>query len=185
MFKRIQLKRFVFDLDFSREDPKLVTSCDFYVQGLLPAQMSEDDVREGYGYKQEIISGKYDWLIHKENMITLPTHNILVTLVDPIWDGYVRYGGGSITSNIKETCPHCKDTDCNFDCPESSKWQNIKDSMSSIQKRAESENYRHYNFACDTIEALVLGHAIAGVHIDSPAYLEGLESAIDATANKL
>lgn len=32
---------------------------------------------------------------------------------------------------------------------------------------------------------MVLAHAIAGVDIESPAYLEGLETAVEAIANEL
>lgn len=39
--------------------------------------------------------------------------------------------------------------------------------------------------AVDAIESLVLAHAIAEVNIESPAYIEGLESAIDAIYNNL
>tara|TARA_Y100000310_G_scaffold56232_1_gene51579 strand:+ start:23458 stop:23700 length:243 start_codon:yes stop_codon:yes gene_type:complete len=40
-----------------------------------------------------------------------------------------------------------------------------------------------YNGAIDGIEALVLAHACAGVDVESPAYLEGIETAIDGAAN--
>ena len=32
----------------------------------------------------------------------------------------------------------------------------------------------------DAIEAIVLAHACAGIDIESPAYIEGIETAIDA-----
>jgi hypothetical protein len=32
---------------------------------------------------------------------------------------------------------------------------------------------------------MVMAHAIAGVNVETPAYLEGLETAIDACANNL
>lgn len=35
------------------------------------------------------------------------------------------------------------------------------------------------------IEALVLAHACAGVDVESPEYLEGLETAVDAISNHL
>ena len=40
-----------------------------------------------------------------------------------------------------------------------------------------------YNLAIDGIEALVLAHAIAGVDVESPAYLEGIETALDGAVN--
>lgn len=39
--------------------------------------------------------------------------------------------------------------------------------------------------ALDTLEALVLAHAVAGVDVASPAYVEGVETAIDAIGNRV
>lgn len=41
-----------------------------------------------------------------------------------------------------------------------------------------------YNHAIDAIESLVLAHAVAGVDIKSPAYIEGLETAIQAVGQQ-
>jgi hypothetical protein len=40
-----------------------------------------------------------------------------------------------------------------------------------------------WNATVDGIEALILGHACAGIDISTPAYLEGVESAIQGAAN--
>lgn len=40
-----------------------------------------------------------------------------------------------------------------------------------------------YNAAMDGIESMVLGHAIAGIDIESPAYIEGIETAVQSCAN--
>jgi len=37
----------------------------------------------------------------------------------------------------------------------------------------------------DAIEALILGHASAGIDVSSPAYVIGLRSALDAIANNV
>ena len=37
----------------------------------------------------------------------------------------------------------------------------------------------------DGIFSMILAHAIAGIDIESPAYLEGIETAIEAVANHL
>ncbi len=42
-----------------------------------------------------------------------------------------------------------------------------------------------YFSAMHAIESLVLGHACAGVDIQDPAYVEGIETAIEACANEL
>lgn len=42
-----------------------------------------------------------------------------------------------------------------------------------------------FRAAMHTIEALVLAHAAAGIDISNPAYLEGVETVVDALANNL
>jgi len=42
-----------------------------------------------------------------------------------------------------------------------------------------------YEAAIDAIESLILAHACAGVDVESPAYLEGVETALQAVANHL
>ena len=37
-----------------------------------------------------------------------------------------------------------------------------------------------YNAAMDGIESMILAHAVAGVDIETPAYLEGIETAVNA-----
>ncbi len=39
---------------------------------------------------------------------------------------------------------------------------------------------KQYNAAMDALESIILSHAIAGIDICSPAYLEGIETALDA-----
>jgi hypothetical protein len=40
-----------------------------------------------------------------------------------------------------------------------------------------------YVAAVDGLEALILAHACAGVDVQSPAYIEGIETAVDAIFN--
>jgi len=37
-----------------------------------------------------------------------------------------------------------------------------------------------FSSAIDALESLILGHALAGVDVESPAYIEGIESAVSA-----
>ena len=37
----------------------------------------------------------------------------------------------------------------------------------------------------DAIESLILAHAVAGVDIKSPAYIEGIETVVDAIGNNI
>ena len=48
---------------------------------------------------------------------------------------------------------------------------------------SEPDAGTEYMAAIDGIESLVLAHACAGVAIDSPAYIEGIETAVNACAN--
>jgi len=49
----------------------------------------------------------------------------------------------------------------------------------------EDKRPTRLNAALDAIESLILAHAIAGIDVESPAYLEGIESAVDAVSNNL
>ena len=57
--------------------------------------------------------------------------------------------------------------------------------ISSNLQGEDAEEDADYNLAIDGIESLILGHACAGIDIESPAYLEGIETAVEAAANNL
>ena len=40
-----------------------------------------------------------------------------------------------------------------------------------------------YEAAINALESLILGHACAGIDIGSPAYVEGIETAVEAISN--
>ena len=42
---------------------------------------------------------------------------------------------------------------------------------------------RQFNAAIGGLESLILAHACAGVDVQSPAYIEGIETAVEAVAN--
>ncbi len=42
---------------------------------------------------------------------------------------------------------------------------------------------KQYNAAIDGLESLILAHVCAGINVESPAYVEGVEMALDAIAN--
>ena len=50
--------------------------------------------------------------------------------------------------------------------------------------RTQNAANRQYNAAIDGLESLILAHACAGVDVESPAYVEGIETAVDAIANR-
>lgn len=49
----------------------------------------------------------------------------------------------------------------------------------------DPEEDAHFITAMDAIESVILGHACAGIDVCSPAYLKGIETALEAVANKL
>jgi len=185
MKRKIQIKDYVFFLEVSDEDYPVVLSLKFNMRGRLPADLSEEEAKIGQQMTQEIFAGKWGWLIEKEKSITLSTHNIVITVTDVIYDGSIKYGGGTIQSSLKEICEHCNDSRCDFDCPDAQEWASDRDVDECNNKLDELASNRSYNYACNGIEAMVLGHAIAGEDIESASYLEGLETGIDAICNNV
>jgi hypothetical protein len=48
---------------------------------------------------------------------------------------------------------------------------------------AEAAENRQINAAIDGTESLILAHACVGVDVESPAYIEGFETAVEAVLN--
>lgn len=84
--------------------------------------------------------------------------------------------GGNITSGLKEKCPYCGQKDCYFDCDQST-------SPDFLETAEEAKERKEYNLMMDAIESLILAHALAGIDVTTPAYKEGIETAVDACAN--
>ena len=115
----------------------------------------------------------------QKRSIHLPVCGIKIELEE--WDeDEGRAGFGSISSNLHDTkCVFCGQDPCPKDgnCDESQDADTDKLNAEIEQERA--------NFACHTIESIILAHAVAGVDVEDPAYLEGIETAVDAIANNL
>ena len=56
-----------------------------------------------------------------------------------------------------------------------------EDSLDTTKE--EIKNCGKYNAMIDAIESIILAHAIAGIDITTPAYLEGIETAVDGCAH--
>jgi len=108
--------------------------------------------------------------------IKLPCFGIVVTLTDD--------GNGSITSDLKETCPYCNDPACDMNCPDFGEHCSDRDKEEQIRKQSEMYEFLCHRAAQDALESMILAHAIAGIDIETPAYIEGIETAIEALANK-
>lgn len=55
--------------------------------------------------------------------------------------------------------------------------------MSDMKENEETPEDEMFNAAIDGIESMILAHAIAGIDVESPAYLEGIETAVEACGN--
>lgn len=53
--------------------------------------------------------------------------------------------------------------------------------QSSLHDAGESPEAKA---ALDAVESMILAHAVAGINVDSPAYLEGIETAVEAISNQ-
>ena len=51
--------------------------------------------------------------------------------------------------------------------------------------RDEGDGSEAFHAAIDALESLILAHACAGIDVASPAYIEGIETAVEAIANSL
>lgn len=54
--------------------------------------------------------------------------------------------------------------------------------VSDLRDGSDGDNVQ-YASAIDAVESLILAHACAGIDITSPAYLEGVETTIEAISN--
>jgi hypothetical protein len=68
------------------------------------------------------------------------------------------------------------------------KWD--KDVADSMQGTIESDlhdgnEHNRYNAMIDVIESIILAHCIAGINVESPAYIEGIETAVNAIENNI
>ena len=180
---KIQIYEHIFDLDINEQG--IVENSTFTVEGISPASITDEQIRQGQQYTQEIFAGKWDWLIQKEGEIKIPTHDIVVNVTNPQYRGFYRFGGGSIDSNLKMVCEHCGDSNCDFDCPDALNWASSQDLEDQQSNMAELAGHKSYNDVIDGLLSMILSHAIAGLPVESAMYLEGIETALDAVGNNL
>lgn len=90
-------------------------------------------------------------------------------------------GSARLTSEgLKEGCPHCEQVDCVGGCEDI-----MEMDVAAQQDEQEAARERDcYNIAIDGMESLILGVAGAGVKIDSMAFVQGIQSAYDAIAER-
>jgi hypothetical protein len=86
-------------------------------------------------------------------------------------------GGASLIETLKIPCPYCNQTDCYFDCDQST-WDN------ELETEDDTNNRKAYNDVMDGIEALLVALAAEGVDVSQPAFQIAVQAAQDAAANE-
>jgi hypothetical protein len=81
----------------------------------------------------------------------------------------------TIHSDHKENCEFCGEECSNNPehCPQ------FNTDVVEFCRRIE------YNAAIDGLESLILAHYCAGIDVEKPAYVEGIQTALDAIGNNL
>lgn len=107
----------------------------------------------------------WEWSQHFMVTAALGIHGIRVSVI-----GNTPLAGGGVMcdEDLYEFCPHCKTKDCVAETP---------GRCHRANKRATVVRMKH-NASIDAILNLILSHAVAGVDIETPAYLEGIETAL-------
>ena len=181
--KKITLYDYEYHLKI--DDEKNITYANFNIRGKLPEQMTEEEIKIGHIWTQEIFSGKWNWLIFTKDYISLSEFNMAIYLRDIEYDGAIRWGYGEIVGGQKEVCTHCDDPECEWDCMEALEWASDRDIDCQESNNEELEGNRNFNYAVHGIESLVLGLACAGFDVTSNIFKEGLRAAFEGCANNI
>lgn len=91
----------------------------------------------------------------------MPIGTIVLPCFGIVLELHCDGAGAIVASDLKEECGHAKRDHCDGTCVES------------------------YNAGMEAIESLILAHACAGIDVTSPAYVEGIETAVGACADNL
>jgi len=119
--------------------------------------------------------------------IKLPLGNIEITLIgrdkESQHSDLEKWLGGSITSDLKEVCEYCNDAGCEMNC---TKFLTCEPTEKEIEEYDQERiDFNRLRIAADTLESLILAHAIAGIDVEHPAYFEGLYTVQNALMNNL
>jgi predicted RNA-binding Zn-ribbon protein involved in translation (DUF1610 family) len=112
--------------------------------------------------------------------IHLPVFDITITL-----NKDKSVGGGTIISSLKDACPFCKDASCGMTCSHTMEWLSDRDSNLHNTKKGTIHNFQIHKAAWDTLESFILASACAKIDVESPAFLEAIETCVDGIHNNL
>lgn len=112
------------------------------------------------------------------SVIKLPVGGIEIDLLD---------AGGTIKSQLKEISDTISLVDDYFSFVDSGNGKEIllTDEMKKHKILKRQITALLWNTAIDALESLILAHAVTGVDVQSSAYIEGIETALDAVKNHL
>lgn len=102
--------------------------------------------------------------------INLPTYGICISLDDKS-AGNIIYN-----QNLYEICPKCGQRDCIWSCPGAC--------LGEVETNDDVRGRIAFNGAVDGIMSMILAHAVADIDIESPKYLEGIKTAVEAAGNQ-
>lgn len=85
-------------------------------------------------------------------------------------------GSANIISGLERAqCPDCGQADCCF--PDQHHTADYPEDEDGVVARLK------YNGFLDALESILLAHAAAGLDVQAPGYLRGLETALEAAGN--
>ena len=88
---------------------------------------------------------------------------------------------GTIEQGLpRETCSSCDQADCYNQCDGS---QGADDDNKESEQDAIDQT--RYNAVLDAVESIILAHACAGIKVNDPKYIEGIETTLEAAGNAL
>lgn len=83
----------------------------------------------------------------------------------------------------RSTCPHCNRGSCCYSCEGSTAQMVDGNTNPAIQSEEEVSARLRGNGALDGITSLILACYAAGIEINTPAFLEAIETAVQAVEN--
>jgi len=88
-----------------------------------------------------------------------------------------EHDGRIVSSDLKETCPYCKEQDCNFSCDESKGMKHESIICKDVSARLE------FNKMMDVVESFVLACACSGIDVDTNAFREAVDTTVQSCMN--
>ncbi len=112
--------------------------------------------------------------------IKLPVYGIVLKL----YDGHPALAS-LIHDHLYEECPFCNQKDCVYDCDESTAvWSNDRAKEDGEKETTLTVSERiAFNGGVDAIMSFILSAACAGIDVETPAFLEAIETTFDAIGN--